>query len=200
MYLKPQIRWLSYPLTGWTCWSSVQSENSSRCMCVVVEAVRLCPALLNDQLRCVLSQPGEFWQRRLRAAEHWCQKAAYLDGWVHYHLLITGGFSGVFITCVDRGCVYVCVRESGGYCYTGWTAGGQPVCVGGVQGFLFQLCCRLCAIFMSSVGISVLRSAQAASPSQTAFCTPSNTISAHWQLWLLYMHHVYAVWNSNSVI
>lgn len=33
---------------------------------------------------------------------------AYLDGWVHYHLLITGGLSNVFITCADRGCVNVC--------------------------------------------------------------------------------------------
>lgn len=160
----------------WSCWSSVQSENSSRCMCIVVKAVRLYPALLNDQLHCVLSQPGEFWQQWPWAAEHWCQKAAYLDGWIHYHLLITGGFSGVFITCADRGCVYVGVHVS----VCGWVRGlllhwlncrgSAGVCREGGGGFLFQLS----AIFMSSLGISVLCSAQTASPSQTAFFTPSN--------------------------
>lgn len=112
-------------------------------MCIVVKDVKLYPALLNDQLRCLLSQPGEFWQQWPWAAERWCQKAAYLDGWVHYHLLITGGFSGVFITCADQVvCMWlymrVCVGESGGYCYTGWTAGGQLVCVGGSMGFCFS--------------------------------------------------------------
>lgn len=171
-------------------------------MCAVSRAVRLYPALLNDQLRCVLSRPGEFWQPRPRAGEHWCQKAAYLDGLVHYHLLITGGFSGVFITCTDRGCVYVCV--SAGVTVTAAELQGVSCCVsgrrggcgwGGVWGFLFQLCCRLSAIFMSSVGIGVLCTAHSAFPTPATCITLSNTITSVClnQDWS-YMYHLRSTW------
>lgn len=69
---------------------------------------------------------GGSWGGGGTAAEHWCQKAAYLDGWLHYHLLITGGFWGGFITCTDRG-----------YCYTA-TVGGQLLSVEGGRGFCFS--------------------------------------------------------------
>lgn len=114
------------------------SNNSSFCVCVVVKAVRPQPALLNDQLCCFLSQPGEFWQHLPRAARRGWQKSAYRDGRVRYHLLITGGFSGVFITCVDQGCVSSWVYMWVGYCYTGWTAGGQLVCVCVSRGSCFS--------------------------------------------------------------
>lgn len=89
-------------------------------------------------------------------------------------------------------CTCVCVRGlllhwlncrgSAGVC---WWGGG------GVQGFLFQLCCRLPVIFMSCVGISVLCSAHMGSPSQSASLlhhTLSQVLlwlSACWQLGLL---------------
>lgn len=146
-------------------------------MCVVLKAVRLYPALLNDQLRCVLSQPGEFWQRWPWAAEHWCQKAAYLDGWVHYHLLITGGFSGVFITCADWGCVCVCIQGLLLHQLNG--RGSAGVCLWGVGG-------SKGSCFSSAVGSLqyswALRGsvccAQASSASQTAFFTPCNYIKS----------------------
>jgi len=134
-----------------------------------------------------LSKPG--------AAGYWCQKAAYLDGWVHFHLLITGGFSSVFITCADRSCVHVfvqglllhrlnCRRSAGVYREV-------PVSV-------LQL-----AIFMSSMGISVLSSAQPSSASQiTSFTSLFTVLVCMWltdivciTYWILY---VWFIWNSNQ--
>lgn len=76
------------------------------------------------------------------------KKAAYLDGWIHYHLLITGGFSGGFITWAERVC---------GLRLHGWNGRGSAAVCRGVHRFLFQLGSRLLTIFISCVGISVLR-------------------------------------------
>lgn len=151
------------------------SNNSSCCVCIVVKAVRLQPALLNDQLCCVLSQPGEFWQH---LPQGW-QKSAYRDGRVHYHLLITGGFSGVFITCVDQGCVSSWVRR--GVTVTLAELQGVSLCVC-VQGLPFQLCCRLSTIFMSSLRIRVLSSPQTLPlklPHQTTVNVPPGCSDNH---------------------
>lgn len=175
-------------------------------MCVVLEAVRLYPALLNDQLRCVLSQPGEFWQRRPWAAEHWCQKAAYLDGWVHYHLLITGGFSGVFITCADRGCVYVCV--SPGVTVTPAELQGVSWCVsGGSRGSCFSSAVgslQYSWALWGSLCCAALRPPLPLYLTTTTFVTTPNTsrsVGVHLAfstltLWLLYMHHLWCIWDS----
>lgn len=108
------------------------SNNSSCCVCrcqsrqAVASLIKWSAVLCFVTARWVLAALATSCTARMT-------KSAYRDGRVRYHLLITGGFSGVFITCVDQGCVssrvYMWVGETGGYCYTGWTAGGQLVCV-----------------------------------------------------------------------
>ena len=99
-------------------------------MCVVLRAVRLYPALLNDQLLCVLSQPGELWQHQLWALMPKSDLSWWMGSlspsnyrWIFrcIHYLLWTGF-----------CLFMweSVGESGGYCYTSWTAGGQLMCWG----------------------------------------------------------------------
>lgn len=53
---------------------------------------------------------------------------------------------------------------------------------GGVQGFLFQLCCRLSAIFMSSLGISVLCRLRPPLPPKLPSSLHQTTVSEHLDL------------------
>lgn len=117
---------------------------------------------------------------------HWgmdAKKAAYLDGWIHYHLLITGGFSGVFITWAEQCGVYVFIQ---GLLLHRWNCRGSAGVCQGVQRFLFQVCCWLLTIFISSVGIGV-RCSQLGSALKST-CSLSERGCA-WIEWILsYIH------------
>lgn len=87
-----------------------------------------------------------------------------------------------FLRCIHYLLRVGCMCSFRGYYYTAWTAGGQLLCVEGVQGFLFQLCGRFFAIFM---GISVLCTAQSGSASQiTSFTLLLVPVVCMW-LWAL---------------
>lgn len=78
--------------------------------------------------------------------------------------------------------------------------GSAGMCRGGVQGFLFQLCCRLSAIFMSSLGISVLCRLRPPLPPKLPSSLHQTTVSEHLDLSTpttiiqsFYMWHIH--WN-----
>lgn len=83
--------------------------------------------------------------------------------------------SGIFITCANWGCVYVCV--SMGYCYTSWTAGGQLVCVCVGGGSCFSYAVGSLQYSWAPWG-SMWCAAPRPVVSQTASFTPSNTITS----------------------
>lgn len=99
------------------------------------------------------------------------------------------------------GVVCVCVGESGGYCYTGWTAGGQLVCVRGSRGSCFSpavsslqyswaLWGSVCCAALRPPLHLKLPSLLHQTLTQVWVCT---WLSAYRQLWPLYIYKVISV-------